>query len=123
MTNVEQQMYSVLDEDINVLVQPFCEESERLWKGDIGDALTNVAALQLLSLAYVGHGKDHCVLRFRNEACLMAQRMSLLGAEPSVASKACDDIPEDMKIPSSYVAWGLFNWIVLVRPFPSACTA
>lgn len=105
-------MYSAIDEGARSFVQPFSEEAEGLWESGLPDSLPNMAALQLLSLAYIGHGKDHCVLTYRNEACNMAQRMCLVGVDPSVASRAGDAIPEEMKSPSSYAAWGIFNWTV-----------
>lgn len=107
-------MYSAVDADINSLVQPFCEEAGRIWYEEApADSLVTLVALQLLSQAYVGHGKDHYVLIFRNEACRMSQRMSLLGVDASVASTALESMPEDERTASSYAAWGVFNWTVL----------
>ena len=106
-------MYSAVDENTSSLVQPFCDEAVKHLKGGIPDSLASIAGLQLLSLAYIGHGKDHCVLRYRNEAYQMGRRMSFLGVEHALASKECEAIPDDMIRPSSYAAWGTFNWIVL----------
>lgn len=105
-------MYSAVDENAGALVQPFCDEAEKLLKKGLVDSLTNLAALQLLSLAFIGHGKDHCVLTYRNEAYYMGRRMYLLGVDPSAAMKAREAIPSEMASPSSYAAWGTFSWIV-----------
>lgn len=107
-------MYSSLDAEMNTLVQPFCEEARRIWDEETpADNLVTLAALQLLSQAFLGHGQDHYLLIFRNEACRMSQRMSLLGVDASTSSTALESMPEDERSASSYAAWGVFNWIVL----------
>ena len=105
-------MHTAFDEEAGVHIQPLCDEAERCWNQELSDSLANVAALSLLSLAYIGHGKDHCVLRYRNEACRMAQRMSLLGVDQDEASVAYQATPDELKSAASYAAWGTFNWMV-----------
>lgn len=118
-TNRVQQMYSALDRDTSTLVQPFCLESERYWTIEkSSDTLVNVASLQLLSQAYIGHGKDHCVLKYRNEALAMGTRMSLLGVDTSLALEHSHSIPDEMRLPSAYAAWGVFNWTMLAHFCP-----
>ena len=93
-------------------MQPCCNAAEKNWEEGLPDALPNLAALSLLSLAYIGHGKDHCVLTYRNEACQMAQRMGFLGVSPEDSQRVYRDTPEYLRSPTSYAAWGTFNWLV-----------
>ena len=58
-------MYTAIDEEANEYAHKFCAEAERLWEGEKGhDSRLNMIGAQLLSLAYMGHGKDHQVLVF-----------------------------------------------------------
>ncbi|CRK12760.1 hypothetical protein BN1708_010605 [Verticillium longisporum] len=72
---------------------------------------------QLLSLAFLGHGKDHFVLIYLAEASRMATRMCLFGVEPAVALSKTNEIPQDMRSASCYAAWGIFNWTILTSLF------
>ncbi|KAF6814780.1 zinc finger protein [Colletotrichum plurivorum] len=57
------QMFTALDEKASDLAQLFCTEAEQLWIQEReSNTLLNAASAQLLSLAYLGHGKDHYVL-------------------------------------------------------------
>lgn len=106
-------MCSNMEEEARDLVQSFCDEAERLAPGQMPmDSLTNLAALQLLSLAYIGYGKDHCVLQYRNQAVQMATRMHLLNTDRVHTSNAYKDASDEMKSALSYATWGTFNWTV-----------
>ncbi|KAG7149681.1 hypothetical protein HYQ46_001399 [Verticillium longisporum] len=90
------QMYTSLDESAHPLVSQFGNEAERLWwAAKSTDSLCSVAGAQLLSLAFMGNGRDHFVLVFLTEACRMARRMSLLGVEPTSLVAQSDTTPED----------------------------
>ncbi|KAG7123089.1 Nitrogen assimilation transcription factor nit-4 like protein [Verticillium longisporum] len=83
----------------------FGNEAERLWwAAKSTDSLCSIAGAQLLSLAFMGNGRDHFVLVFLTEACRMARRMSLLGVEPTSLVAQNDttaEIPE--RIPPIYM--------------------
>ncbi|RNJ59919.1 hypothetical protein D7B24_000636 [Verticillium nonalfalfae] len=89
------QMYTSLDESAHPLVSQFGNEAERLWwAAKSTDSLCSIAGAQLLSLAFMGNGRDHFVLVFLTEACRMARRMSLLGVEPTSLVAQNDTTPE-----------------------------
>ncbi|KAM0277777.1 hypothetical protein ACHAQH_005570 [Verticillium albo-atrum] len=112
-----QQMYTSLDESAHPLVAQFGSEAEKLWwAAKSTDSLCNIAGAQLLSLAFMGNGRDHFVLVFLTEACRMAKRMSLLGVEHSKVQTP-DNISPDLRSARSYTAWGIFNWSILLSLF------
>ncbi|KAH6705685.1 hypothetical protein EV126DRAFT_173285 [Verticillium dahliae] len=111
-------MYSAIDESVYHFIQPFGDEAESLWtQVKSSDTLSNLAGAQLLSLAFLGHGKDHFVLIYLAEASRMATRMCLFGVEPAVALSKTNEIPQDMRSASCYAAWGIFNWTILTSLF------
>jgi hypothetical protein len=108
-------MYGAIDNNVTQFQEALCDEAERYWNlEDYAPKTTSIAALQLLSLSYLGKGKDHKVLKFVGEASHMGFTMGLFGLEPSIALKRYDEIPEDMRLAASYAAWGTFNWIMFV---------
>jgi hypothetical protein len=111
-------MCSNIEKEAREGVQAFCDEAERLAPQQATtDSLANLAALQLLSLALIGYGKDHCVLKFRNQAVQMATRMQLLNVDRIHTSTVYKDTSDDMKSALSYATWGTFNWTVLTSLF------
>ncbi|KAH6707255.1 hypothetical protein VD0002_g8150 [Verticillium dahliae] len=111
------QMYTSLDESAHPLVSQFGNEAERLWwAAKSTDSLCSIAGAQLLSLAFMGNGRDHFVLVFLTEACRMARRMSLLGVEPT-SLVAQNDTTAEVRSARSYTAWGVFNWSILLSFF------
>ncbi|KAG7419181.1 hypothetical protein Forpe1208_v003555 [Fusarium oxysporum f. sp. rapae] len=112
------QMYSASAPEVRGYLPRFCEEAEKRWSDEKAtDSLPNLAGMQLLGLAYLGDGKDHCVLTYVTEANAMGTRMGLFGVKTEeVASKSREITPE-LQIATSYAAWGTFNWIVLMALF------
>src|SRR5689334_6744047 len=82
----KQQMYTAIDRGAVQLAESFCKEAEKIWLDEKhNDSVLNAASAQLLSLAYLGHGKDHYVLKYLAAALGMGTRMSMFGVEPSKA--------------------------------------
>lgn len=106
-------MCSSFDKEAADCVQIVCVETEKLAATQLDvDSLPNLAALQLLSLSYIGYGKDDCVIKYRNSAVHMATRMKLLGDDQERSLAVYEDAPDDQKSSLSYAAWGTFNWTV-----------
>lgn len=110
-------MYSAIDDRTDQLALPFCNKAERLWAIERSkgiDSITNLAAAEFISMGYLGHGRDHAVLKYLTEAANMGARMGLfdlphqsetIAAQPNVANE---------QLSHRYAAWGAFNWITLV---------
>lgn len=81
------------------------------------DTILNAASAQLLSLAYLGQGKDHYVLKFLSAAIQMGKRLFLLDVDPLLARRNLANLSHATKRRMSYTAWGLFNWAVLTTMF------
>ncbi|KAH6651916.1 hypothetical protein BKA67DRAFT_593606 [Truncatella angustata] len=112
------QMYSAIDKRLNDYAKDFGKESERLW--DIvksSDSSLNMIGAQMLSLAYMGNGKDHKVLKYQLEAVKMGARLGLLGVDRKTAEARLRKLPQSHLVAYSYAAWGVFNWAVLVSIF------
>lgn len=104
-------MYNSFDSDADDLVEPFCEEAERLWKLEGGQmSAINMVAAQFLSLAYLARGKDGAVLRYLAEAVRIGTSMGLFGVEPTVAQQRMGPLSPEAVRATSYSAWGIFNW-------------
>ncbi|KAF4440587.1 Nitrogen assimilation transcription factor nit-4 [Fusarium acutatum] len=112
------QMYSAVDSTVQSFISQFCEEAEKRWSLEkASDSLLNLAATQLLGLAYLGNGKDHYVLTYVSEVNAMGARMGLFGVEQSVAISKAKQVSPELQSATSYAAWGAFNWIVLMALF------
>lgn len=109
-------MYTSIDAAAFELANAFCKEAEQLCLDEesrASDSLLNLAGLQLLSLAYLGQGKDHYVLKYMAKANRMGSRLHLFGADPSIApGKQGPRASEDVQSATSYAAWGIFNWVM-----------
>ncbi|KAK6859323.1 hypothetical protein PG995_002959 [Apiospora arundinis] len=109
------QMYTAIDKSVAQHTEPFCVETERLWAAaECHDSLLNMVGAQLLSLAFVGQGKDHKVLHFLGAAIRMGTRLGLFGVDEDVARTRMEAIPESSRAAISNTAWGLFNWSMYV---------
>lgn len=101
-------MYTTIDPEAQALASLFRKDAERLWQTERRhDSILNMATAQFLSLAYVGHGKDHAVLAYLAEASNMGVRMGLFGVKDRKSPSPCDTSSA-----YQYAAWGVFNWIV-----------
>ena len=104
-------MYTAIDKSVAQHTEPFCVEAERLWAvAEQDDSLLNMIGAQLLSLAFVGQGKDHKVLHFLGAAIRMGTRLGLFGVADDVAKARMAAIPEGSQAAISNTAWGIFNW-------------
>ncbi|KAK1494298.1 hypothetical protein CCUS01_13713 [Colletotrichum cuscutae] len=112
------QIYGAFDQKVRDYTNSFCNEAEELWLHEQhNDTSLNVASAQLLSLAYLGHGKDHYVLRFLSAAIDMGKRLYLLDVDPSLARGNLANLSPEVQRRMAYTAWGLFNWAVLTTMF------
>ncbi|KAM5381974.1 hypothetical protein ACJZ2D_002762 [Fusarium nematophilum] len=112
------QMYSASDPATKAHIPLFGEEAEKRWSDErVNDSLLNLASAQLLSLAYLGDGKDHFVLTYVSEANAMGIRMGLFGIKPTAAAEKAREVSPELQRATSYAAWGTFNWIVLMSLF------
>ncbi|KAJ3457933.1 hypothetical protein MRS44_012042 [Fusarium solani] len=112
------QMYTAWDPGIKEYLSKFSQEAEARWLDEkANDSLPNLAVAQLLSLAYLSHGKDHLVLTFMSQANAMATRMGLLGVNPESVASTVRGMAPELQSATSYAAWGTFNWMVLMALF------
>ncbi|KAK8102802.1 hypothetical protein PG984_015948 [Apiospora sp. TS-2023a] len=112
------QMYSAIDKEVNKHARLFCAEAERLWSEvKHTDTLLNMAGAQLLSLAFMGHGKDHACLKYLAEAVDMGKRLRLFGRLDAIGEEAQRKMSADEQSATSFAAWGIFNWSVLTAIF------
>lgn len=106
-----QQAYSAVHKGANEYSQPLCKEAERLWSTvKDHDSILNMIGAQMLSLAYMGNGKDHDVFVYLAESIRMGMRLGLFGLDDNAAAAKLSEIPEAMKHAYSFAAWGVFNW-------------
>ncbi|KAH7376999.1 hypothetical protein B0T11DRAFT_25571 [Plectosphaerella cucumerina] len=111
-------MYTAVDLAASQYTALFEKEAEDLWAGEKhNDCFLNIAASQLLSLAYLGHGKDHFVLKYVASMNRMGTRLGLLGLPNSDATEKLKWVTDELSGPASYAAWGAFNWIILMSLF------
>ncbi|KAK8013763.1 hypothetical protein PG991_009356 [Apiospora marii] len=105
------QMYTAIDKSVAQYTELLCDEAERLWTvAEEHDSLLSMVGAQLLSLAFVGQGRDHKVLHFLDAAIRMGTRLGLFGVDQDVAKIRMEAIPESSRAAISNTAWGLFNW-------------
>ncbi|KAF6839674.1 N-terminal fungal transcription regulatory domain-containing protein (zinc finger protein) [Colletotrichum musicola] len=111
-------MFTALDEKASDLAQLFCTEAKRLWTQEgKGNTLLDAASAQLLSLAYLGHRKDHYVLKYLSAALRIGTRLSLFGVDPTKIAPDLRNMSTESRRASSYTAWGVFNWAILTTLF------
>lgn len=104
-------MYTAIDIEANKYAHEFCTEAENLWAGEKDhDSLLNMVGAQLLSIAYMGHGKDHDVLKFLAASVQMGERLGLFGADETAASHWTNQLPPNQKRRVAFTAWGVFNY-------------
>lgn len=104
-------MYSAIARGADAYTQPLCAEAERLWSVEKkSDSFLNMVGAQMLSIAYMGNGKDHKVLGYLAEAIKMGMRLGLLGVDNETAVSKLATVPERMLHQYSFAAWGIFNW-------------
>lgn len=97
--------------DDGSLALQLCGEAEGLWrKEDRRESILNLAALQFLSLGYLGQGRDHAVLSYLREASRMAVEMGLFGVEDDRAQEYIATLSADEKEAHIFTAWGSFNY-------------
>ncbi|KAF3073981.1 hypothetical protein CFAM422_003482 [Trichoderma lentiforme] len=112
------QLSSTQDPDSCSMALRFCTEAESLWERQRGyDSILNLAAVQFLSLGYLGQGRDHVVLAYLNEASQMAVRMGLFGVGANHKQQQIELMPEPARTAQLYAAWGAFNWITHMSLF------
>jgi hypothetical protein len=109
-----QQMYATIDHEAQKFASQFRVEAEFLWQVERkSDTIMNMASAQLLSLAYIGQGRDHAVLAYLSEACHMGIRLGMFGVEDNEKADL-EALTPAVQRACRYTSWGVFNWIVLV---------
>ncbi|KAI9163631.1 N-terminal fungal transcription regulatory domain-containing protein [Paramyrothecium foliicola] len=115
------QMYCTVDPSVESLPLQFCEQAESMWKSVVdspaADSALNLAALQFLSLGYLGQGRDHAVLRYLAQAIQMGERMGLFGVDDDRAADVLETMSADAARNFVHAAWGVFNWVTLMAVF------
>ncbi|KAK7928630.1 hypothetical protein PG985_005628 [Apiospora marii] len=113
------QMYSAIDQTVTKLAQSFCVEAEKLWsETKHADTCLNMAGAQLLSLAYMGHGKDHHCLEYLAEAVNMGTRLGLfVNLNDNEKNRQHRSLSMQDLSAASFAAWGVFNWSILTATF------
>lgn len=104
-------MYSAIDKRADTYTEQLCAEAERIWSVEkTSDSILNMIGAQMLSIAYIGSGKDHVVLVYLAEAIRMGMRLGLLGVDDETASSKLASVPQKLLRSYSFAAWGVFNW-------------
>ncbi|KAI0834852.1 hypothetical protein F5Y06DRAFT_289573 [Hypoxylon sp. FL0890] len=110
------QMYSAFDKDSMRYAIEFCEEAEKLWK-DEQNSYSAMAGAVLLSLSHIGSGRDHAVLLYASQAMRMGEQLGVFKITDASALRFDVNTSEDNTKTRCYVAWGTFNWNVLISLF------
>ncbi|KAK7219309.1 hypothetical protein V2G26_007312 [Clonostachys chloroleuca] len=112
------QMYGGIDRRSYKLAIHFCREAEKQWLiGDQRDTLMRMAAAQFMSMAYLGQGRGHALLKYRSEAADIGKRLELFGVERSSRTAEIEKMSAADASAHSHAAWGVFNWMPLSSLF------
>ncbi|KAM0816674.1 hypothetical protein AB5N19_02476 [Seiridium cardinale] len=112
------QMYSAIEKEANEYAQQLSAEAVHLWTIEKNcDSILTMIGAQMLSLAYMGNGKDHDVLVYQIESVRMGARLGLLGVDEDTAAVKLAELSEEKLKAYSFAAWGVFNWAMLVTVF------
>lgn len=108
-------MFSTMDRSVEELPLRFCEEAEGILKAQhdppVIDSVIDLAALQFLSLGYLGQGRDHAVLKYLAQATKVGERIGLWGVDDDRAKASMSKMNDDEANNFLFIAWGVFNWI------------
>jgi hypothetical protein len=107
-------MYSTVDPEVEDLSCQFCEEAEgllELQSQQEEDTMIHLAALQFLSLGYLGQGRDHAVLKYLNQAISTGERLGLWGVDDDRAKTRMNKMGSAEANNYQVITWGVFNWI------------
>lgn len=104
-------MYSAFDKSAIEKAETFCRKAEDIWQVQrVHDSYLTMAGAVILSLSLIGHGKDHVVHSFANDALNMGIRLGLFEYEHSEDSHMLKSLSQDDMTARCYAAWGVFNW-------------
>lgn len=104
-------MYCAFDKTANALAHTFRQEAETLWANEKQhESYQTMAGSVMLSLSLMGHGRDHAVLNYTNEAVQMGTRLGLFGAREDNSVQLNTLETEELHRARRYAAWGVFNW-------------
>ncbi|KAI1317618.1 hypothetical protein F5Y16DRAFT_392614 [Xylariaceae sp. FL0255] len=111
------QSYSAFNKAAISHASAFGAEAEKLWLLE-ADSYLGVAGGVLLSISLMGHGKDHAVLKYANEAMEMGHRLHLFATDLASIPRQYDNLSLDEERSAlCYAAWGAFNWNVMISVF------
>ncbi|KAK6085299.1 hypothetical protein SCUP234_02847 [Seiridium cupressi] len=78
---------AAIEKEANEYAQQFSAEAVHLWTIKKNhDSILTIISAQILSLAYMGNGKDHDVLVYQVESVRMGARLGLLGVNEDTAA-------------------------------------
>ncbi|KAK6214358.1 Sodium- and chloride-dependent GABA transporter 1 [Pestalotiopsis sp. IQ-011] len=104
-------MYSAIEKEANNYAEQLSAEAVRLWTIEKNfDSILTMISVQMLSLAFMGNGKDHNVVVYQIESVKMGARLGLLGVDEETAASKLAKIPYERMNAYSFAAWGVFNW-------------
>ncbi|KAI0130158.1 hypothetical protein BJ170DRAFT_303366 [Xylariales sp. AK1849] len=111
-------MYSAVEKEASTFSLQFCDEAELLWiTAQTQDSILNMAGAQILSLAFIGNGKDHKVIAYSTAAINMGTRLGLIDVDDDTAIEYVQQMTEGQQKASSFAAWAVFNWATLMSFF------
>ncbi|KAK7755965.1 hypothetical protein SLS62_001907 [Diatrype stigma] len=91
--------------------ETFCRKAEDIWQDQRShDSYLAMAGAVILSLSLIGHGKDHVVHSFANDALNMGIRLGLFEYENSPNGHILKNLSQDDMTARCHAAWGVFNW-------------
>ena len=91
----------------------FCSTAEKLWETEkTYDSYQTMAGAVLLSLSLIGHGKDHAVHYYANQALSMGTRLGLFDPHNPLNNNLGGKLSQDSFTARCHAAWGTFNWNV-----------
>ncbi|KAK6072659.1 zinc finger protein [Seiridium cupressi] len=101
---------AAIEKEANEYAQQFSAEAVHLWTIKKNhDSILTIISAQILSLAYMGNGKDHDVLVYQVESVRMGARLGLLGVNEDTAALKLAELSDKKLNAYSFAAWGVFN--------------
>lgn len=106
-------MYSAFDKSAIQIAEVFCNTAEILWEKERNnDSYLTMASSVILSLSLIGHGKDHAVHFYAQEALSMGKRLGLYDDQNLQNKNMKQKMSQDDMTARCHAAWGIFNWSV-----------
>ncbi|KAL1875854.1 hypothetical protein Daus18300_003045 [Diaporthe australafricana] len=105
------QAYTTLHTDAAPLSHAFMHEAQSLLPDQAQDiALTDVSALQLLSMACTTYGRDDLAVQYLRDGISLATRLGLFSPRTTEPTQR-QYVSREYDIVASHTAWGVFIWV------------